>query len=197
MLVLRNILCNTFLVLHLSCTVLRATEFAPCLPTFFYGPVDGFFFWCLLILICRISDDTLRITTLGFFYSQLTDETAAHRVICCLLYHFFSNAIIARAVHCFHNSIPVTTALEEYAISHQDPSSSVAQPLWGGPWNELEGQWRRKISVQVKLPFFHACWLLIFFIASFRPPTPQSPLYMHSSCSTKYFPSFSCGMVYK
>ena len=44
MLVLRNILCNTFLVLHLSCTVLRATEFAPCLPTFFYGPVDGFFF---------------------------------------------------------------------------------------------------------------------------------------------------------
>ena len=141
MLVLRNILCNTFLVLHLSCTVLRATEFAPCLPTFFYGPVDGFFFLiCLLILICHISDDTLRITTLGFFYSQLTDETAAHRVICCLLYHFFSNAIIARAVHCFHNSIPVTAALEEYASSHQGPSSSVAQAHWGGPQNGLEGQ---------------------------------------------------------
>ena len=139
-----------------------------------------FFLICLLILICRISDDTLRITTLSFFYSQLTDETAAHRVICCLLYHFFSNAIIARAVHCFHNSIPVTAALEEYASSHQGPSSSVAQAHWGGPQNGLEGQWRRKISVQVKLLFFHACWLLILFIASFRPPTPQSPLHINN-----------------
>ena len=207
MLVLRNILCNAFLVMHLYCTILRATECAPSAlySYFFMGLYMPFFsvwhgyvaFFLLGLDMPHLGWYSARITTLGFCYSQLTDETAAYRVICCLLYRFISNAIKARAVHCFHNSIPVTTALEEYAISHQDPSSSVAQPLWGGPWNELEGQWRRKISVQVKLPFFHACWLLIFFIASFRPPTPQSPLYMHSSCSTKYFPSFSCGMVYK
>ena len=131
----------------------------------FYGPVYAFFFsvWHGYVAFFLLGLDmphlgwySARITTLGFCYSQLTDETAAYRVICCLLYRFISNAIKARAVHCFHNSIPVTTALEEYAISHQDPSSSVAQPHWGGPWNELEGQWRRKISVQVKLPFFHA-----------------------------------------
>ena len=160
----------------------------PCIPTFLWACICLFFsvwhgyvaFFLLGLDMPHLGWYSARITTLGFCCSQLTDETAAYRVICCLLYHFFSNAIIARAVHCFHNSIPVTAALEEYASSHQGPSSSVAQAHWGGPQNGLEGQWRRKISVQVKLLFFHACWLLILFIASFRPPTPQSPLHINN-----------------
>ena len=126
-------------------------QYFSCSPLILYSTAGGricslpsyFFLWacrwlfffliCLLILICRISDDTLRITTLGFFYSQLTDETAAYRVICCLLYRFISNAIKARAVHCFHNSIPVTTALEEYAISQTGSFQLSSTTHWGGP----------------------------------------------------------------